>query len=314
MELPSQNWQVTAVELPQNAESLLGFTCEGAGQAALLLDQIMGHFGGVIADTTAPAVELSLTETGDLSAAVADSGEASITKADITLLVDGRPADFTFASGSLTCTLPQDGLLHRITLEVRDRSGNKTRKSLDIGALSTSFSDMKDHWAASHAQYLLQKGVFSPAETFSPNTKVSNEMAATMLSRYLGVDTTLYESVTLPYGDVQKIAAWALPHVKAMYALGVMQGTTDAAGRSVLRPQDNCTRAQIMTVLGRTLERGYVYPACGFADSAKIPGWARDHIDLLAGLGIVTGGADGKVNPLGTITRAEFAALLYRMY
>lgn len=314
MELPSQNWQVTAVELPQNAESLLGFTCEGAGQAALLLDQIMGHFAGVIADTTAPAVELSLTETGDLSAAVADSGEASITKADITLLVDGQPADFTFASGSLTCPLPQDGLLHRITLEVRDRSGNKTRKSLDIGALSASFSDMKDHWAASHAQYLLQKGVFSPAAAFAPNTRVSNEMAATMLSRYLGVDTALYADVALPYTDAAKISDWALPHVRAMYALGVMKGSTDNLDRSVLLPQSNCTRAQIMTILGRTLERGYRYAPCTFTDSAKIPDWARDHMDLLAGLGIVTGGDGGKVNPLGTITRAEFAALLYRMY
>jgi len=314
MELSGEGWQVTAAELPPDAHSLLGFTCEGAGDHTLLLDQITGHFGGVTADRTPPSVTLALTEAGDLTATVADSGEAAITKADIALRVDGADAAFTFSGGQLTASLPKDGTLHRVSLTVRDNAGNLARAGLDVGTLAPTFTDMSGHWAASHAQYLLQKGVFSPAETFSPNTRVSNEMAATMLSRYLGVDTTLYESVTLPYGDVQKIAAWALPHVKAMYALGVMQGTTDAAGRSVLRPQDNCTRAQIMTVLGRTLERGYVYPACGFADSAKIPGWARDHIDLLAGLGIVTGGADGKVNPLGTITRAEFAALLYRMY
>ena len=135
-----------------------------------------------------------------------------------------------------------------------------------------------------------------------------------MLSRYLGVDTSLYESVTLPYGDVQKISSWALPHVKAMYALGIMQGSVDGQGRSMLYPQQNCSRAQIMTVLGRTLERGYAYDSCTFADSGKIPAWARDHIDLLASLGTVTGNEKGQVNPLGTITRAEFSALLYRMY
>ena len=314
VELSGDGWQVTSTALPQGAQSLLGFVCEGAGAATLLLDQITGHFGGVTADRTAPDLDLTLTEEGGISATVTDSGVAPITKASITLLVDGNNTDFTFSAGTLTATLPDDGALHRVTLEARDSAGNIARASLNVGALAPSFTDMEGHWAASHAEYLLQKGVFSPSAAFNPGTKVSNEMAATMLSRYLGVDTALYEDVILPYTDVQKIASWALPHVKAMYALGVMKGSTDAAGRSVLRPQDNCTRAQIMTILGRTLERGYVYEACSFTDSGKIPTWARDHIDLLAGLGIVTGSDAGKVNPLGTITRAEFAALLYRLY
>ena len=314
VELEGSGWQVTAAELPEDAVSLLGFTCEGVGSHTLLLDQITGHFGGVTADRTPPAVALSLTEAGDLTATLSDSGEAPLTKADISLRIDGEEASFTFSGGLLTASLPRDGALHRVSLTVRDNAGNLARAALDTGTLSTTFTDMEGHWAASHAEYLLQKGVFSPADTFSPGTKVSNEMAATMLSRYLGVDTALYDSVTLPYGDVQKISSWALPHVKAMYALGIMRGSTDSAGCPVLRPQDNCSRAQIMTVLGRTLERGYVYPACDFADSTKIPDWARDHIDLLAGLGIVTGSDSGKVDPLGTITRAEFAALLYRLY
>lgn len=314
MELSGKDWQVTSVTIPQDAESLLGFACEDAGSCALLADQITGHFGGVTADTTPPALEMTLTEDGTLTASLSDSGEVALTKSDITLLVDGETAPFTFSGGALTASLPRDGLLHRVTLIARDAAGNLARRSLDVGTLPVSFSDMEGHWAASHAEYLLQKGVFSPADTFAPNTKVSNEMAATMLSRYLGVDTALYESVALPYGDVQKISDWALPHVKAMYALGVMKGSTDVLGRPVLLPQSNCTRAQIMTILGRTLERGYRYAPCTFTDADKIPDWARDHMDLLTGLGIITGGDGGKVNPLGTITRAEFAALLYRMY
>ena len=139
-------------------------------------------------------------------------------------------------------------------------------------------------------------------------------MAATMLSRYLGVDTERYANVELPYRDADKIADWALPHVKAMYALGIMKGTTDDFGRPVLLPQNSCSRAQIMTILGRTLTRGYSYSPCTFADADSIPAWARDHIDLLTSLGVITGSDSGKVDPLGTITRAQFAALLYRMY
>lgn len=311
--MSGEGWRTATVTVPQGAVSLLGFVCQGAGSHTLLADQIFVHYGAIDLDDQPPAVELTLTE-NTLTAAVTDKGALPLTKSNLTLTLDGRPADFTFQKDTVTTVLPLDGGLHRLTLTVTDNAGNITRKSLDTGSLEPTFADMQGHWAASHAQFLLQKGVFSPADRFNPNTKVSNEMAATMLSRYLGVDTSLYERVALPYGDVQKIASWALPHVKAMYALGIMQGSVDGQGRSMLYPQKSCSRAQIMTVLGRTLERGYAYGPCAFADSGKIPAWARDHIDLLAALGTVTGNQKGEVNPLGTITRAEFSALLYRMY
>ena len=310
--MSGQGWRTATITVPQGAVSLLGFVCQGAGSHTLLLDQLFVHYGAINPDDQPPAVELTL-ENGGLMALVSDKGELPLTGANITLTLDGQPQPFTFQNGTATASLPQDGALHRVTLTVTDHAGNITRKSQDMGTLSTTFTDMQGHWAASHAQFLLQKGVFSPADRFNPDTKVSNEMAATMLSRYLGVDTSLYESVSLPYKDVQKIATWALPHVKAMYALGIMKGSTDAQGRSMLYPQNSCTRAQIMTILGRTLERGYAYDPCAFADSGKIPAWARDHIDLLTALGVITGDG-GTVNPLGTITRCQFAALLYRMY
>jgi len=313
MNLTGADWQLAGAMIPENATQLLGFACSGAGTGSLLVDQITGHFGGVAADLIPPHVDLT-TQEGTLTASITESGEVALTRNDIILRIDGAAADFTWKNGTVTAQLPTDGLLHRITLTVRDAAGNIARKSMDMGALTTTFTDMTDHWAASHAQYLLGKGIFSPAEQFNPETRVSNEMAATMLSRYLGVDTAQYAGVQLPYRDADKIAAWALPHVKAMYALGIMKGTTDSMGRSVLLPQNNCSRAQIMTILGRTLARGYSYSPCTFADAAAIPDWSRDHIDLLTSLGIITGGDGGKVDPLGTITRAQFAALLYRMY
>ena len=313
MTFSGEGWQTAATAIPENALSLLGFACSGAGTGALLADQITGHFGAVSADAIPPRMDMTLSD-GTLTARVSDSGEVALTRSDIILRLDGEAVDFTYAGGTVTAALPADGQLHRITLTLRDAAGNMARKSMDIGALTPTFTDMQGHWAASHAQYLLNKGVFSPSETFDPDTRVSNEMAATMLSRYLGVNTDDYAHVQLPYRDADKIADWAKPHVKAMYALGIMKGTTDDFGRPVLLPQNSCTRAQIMTILGRTMVRGYSYSPCTFADADSIPAWARDHIDLLASLGIITGGDGGKVDPLGTITRAQFAALLYRMY
>ena len=72
-----------------------------------------------------------------------------------------------------------------------------------------------------------------------------------------------------------------------------------------------------MTLLGRTISRGYAYSSTAFSDAASIPAWAADHINLLYSMGIVKGytaGGKNLIKPLDTITRAEFASLLYQIY
>lgn len=310
--LSGDGWQTIDSPVPEGAQTLLGFTCAGEGDFFLLLDNLTGHFGGVVEDVTPPDIALTLTD-GLLTAQVTDSGEMPLTVEDVTVTIDGVPAAFTFEGDLLTCALPADNALHRITVTARDALGNLTRKSADTGTLESVFADLSGHWAAPYAQYLYQKGVFSPAVNFDPNTAVTNEMAATMLSRYLGADTELYADVELPFLDAERIADWALPHVKVMYAMGILKGTTDSLGRPILNPQGSCTRAQVMTILGRTLERGWAYDPCTFSDAHLIPSWAADHIHLLTSIGVITGNDTGTVDPLGTITRAQFAALLYRM-
>ncbi len=314
--MSGEGWRNVVITVPEDAQSLLGFACRGEGKHTLLADQICAHHGVVNLDEQPPVLTLTLTE-GEgapaITGTITESGETALTAADITFTVDGQPAPFTFEKGAFSATLPADGALHHVIITVQDVMGNRARQAWSLGTIPTTFADMNGHWAAANAEYLLQKGVFSPADKFNPNTKVSNEMAATMLSRFLGVDTSQYERFVLPYADLKQISPWALPHVKAMYAMGIMQGSRSASGKPMLYPQSNCSRAQIMTILGRTLERGYAYQPCVFDDASAIPAWSRDHIDLLAHLGVINGNG-GKVNPLNTITRAEFAALLYRMY
>ena len=306
-------WSTVQAAIPENADAFLGFAIQGRQQAALWLDRLYGHFGSPDADSIPPVILTESTE-GTLRVSVTDSGDTPLTSSDLQVTVDGAPARFTFANGTLSCALPQDTALHRVTVRAKDAWGNLSRVSFDTGTPApVTYSDLQGHWAASAVEYLHEKGVFSTDVRFNPGTRVSCAMAATMLSRYLGVDTAAYADVALPYTDLKSIPDWALPHVKAMYALGMIRGSVDSKGRSVFRPSADCTRAQIMTILGRTLERGYAYTPVTYADSASIPAWARDHVDLLSALGVVTG-SQNKVNPNGTITRAEFAALLYRMY
>ena len=139
-------------------------------------------------------------------------------------------------------------------------------------------------------------------------------MTAALISRYLNIDISQYESVELPYADLAEIPDWALGHVKALYAQDILKGTV-VNGVSMFQPGANATRAQIMTLMGRTISRGYSYGWAPFDDRAQVPTWAQDHVDLLYYMNIVSGYAGtNEVRPTAPITRAEFASLLYKIF
>lgn len=46
-----------------------------------------------------------------------------------------------------------------------------------------------------------------------------------MAANWLGLDLNAYASVSLPYTDTKDIPSWDLNAVKALYELGIMQGS-----------------------------------------------------------------------------------------
>lgn len=70
-----------------------------------------------------------------------------------------------------------------------------------------------------------------------------------------------------------------------------------------------------MTLLGRTIERGYQYATPAFDDFASVPYWAQDHISLLCSMGVVSGvGGTNNIAPLDPITRGQLASIFYNLY
>ena len=236
----------------------------------------------------------------------------------ISLTLDGQPLDFEYqqSSGTLSAALPADDAMHHIVLTVRDAFCNRAMQTASVGSVQTSvFADLAGgHWAQPYAEYLCAQGIFSPDDNFYPDRSATNQMVATLISRWLGLDTSKYDAVALPHADAADIADWALPHVRALYAEGIMKGTV-VNGVSLYQPNASTTRAQVMTILGRTIERGYAYRTAAFDDFSAVPYWAQDHVSLLASLGIVSGvGGTGNVAPLETITRGQMASMFFKLY
>ena len=318
-----EDWTLVTVEVPSNATAIKGFsTSVSPGQSgSIYVDQIVAHYASAQPDVTPPEITMPESITSQtFSATVKDATGFAISSGSISLTYDGESCDFTYNSqtGALSATLPENtGGLHRLTLEASDSFGNTARKSMTLGTSGSSspYKDMAGHWAQDYAEFLRMQGIFSTDSQFLPQNNTTNEMAATLLSRYLGIDTDDYADVKLPYTDASQIADWALPHVKALYAQGIMIGSTDGKGNSVFMPSSPVSRAQVMTLLGRTLERGYAYSNVSFDDAGDIPAWASDHVKILSSLGIVQGyGGTNSLKPLNSITRAEFASLLFKLF
>ena len=313
--LDSKSWTQITIPLPPTYSSI---SVNAVGTGKVYLDNIFGYFDSGMTDMEAPLIQLMNIANGVYTVSLYENSPFEVKKIEVSM--DGKTLSHNYDSSNnnISFTVPDLSKPHRLSVSVTDFFGNKAKASFDYVPenYDIAFKDMDKSWAKSCVYVLSENGVFSPAENFNPSSKATNAMVATMISRYMGINTENYASVELPFADKDKIADWALPHVKALYSLGIMKGSVTSEG-NVFLPDNNISRAQVMTILGRTIERGYVYNSShiGFDDDSTIPSWAFDHIALLKNLGIVNGyGGQNVVKPLNDIQRSEIASLLYKLY
>lgn len=118
------------------------------------------------------------------------------------------------------------------------------------------------------------------------------------------------EPEKLPYDDVED-DDWYASAVRFVYEQGLFYGTSD----STFGPQDNMSRAMLVTVLWRHAGRPTASQEAGFEDVPEtddescyyaVPvAWAK-------GYGIVAGVSESEFGPDRSITREQLAAILYR--
>ena len=284
----------------------------------IYIDQITATASGT-PDTEAP--QITLTAGGDtLTAAVSDAVDGILPQSSISVTWDGADQTFTYDSdtGALSTTLISDGRPHRITVTVRDASGNIGRASYDVPTSddwAPSFTDTQDYWAAAYVDFLYNAGITTGYDdgTFRPNDNISRQQFAVMLFRYLGLDGSQYESVTLPFADTASIGSYALTAVKALYTEGIVSGTTGSDGKLYFNPGGSLTRAQAAAMIGRTQPKGYATVELTFSDAASIPSYATYYIQTMAAQGVISGYADGTFRPGTNITRGQMAKILYTL-
>lgn len=325
-------WKHLLIPIPADGTvlSVLRFYGDGEGTSGTVwLDQLTTS-NEELEDQTAPMIDLKVSG-GVLTAAISDNVDRTLEAKNITATYDGWGLEINWdaKTGTLTAQLPQESAQpaseggeaapqpsHRVTVTAADVSGNLGRASLEIiGDKTVEFADMTDHWAAGFAGYLYEQGItkgVSDGATlyYQPNTNITRAEFFTMVARWMGLDLTQYEGAQLPFADAGEVPAWALPAVAAMYDRGIVKGSLDY-GVLYLYPNTGISRAEVMTILGRTQPKGYPEAELkDFTDWAEVPAWAETYVRTLVGQKIVNGYEDGSLKPNAPMTRGEVAKVL----
>lgn len=145
--------------------------------------------------------------------------------------------------------------------------------------------------------------------TFSPYGTATRGMMAAIIWRMEGSPKAEY-SGTLK--DVPKDSYYA-EAVKWTMQQGIFSGY----GGGLFGPDDPITRQQLAAIFYNYAKyKGYdLTPTdslSGFTDGDKVAGWAQDAMKWAVGSGLMNGKGDGILDPQGTATRAEIAAMLHR--
>lgn len=161
-----------------------------------------------------------------------------------------------------------------------------------ISASGQTFLDIPNsHWAAGEIAWAFQQGYMNGTGggNFSPQAPITHSQLWTVLTRLLRY-SNLSES----------------------NLLAIRQGLLDGGN-----PAGPATRQELVTALYRCayLLGGARTPSVSistFGDSRQISGYAKDAMAWAVTNGIISGTADGKLNPNGSVSRAQFAVILYR--
>ena len=324
------SWKQLTAAIPEGAAALTGlrFDRSGSGEttSALYLDQIVVSADHAVTNTDAPAVRLnstSLTVSAGASASITgtatmEGGEYPARAANIAVKVDGKAVSGAASMSGQNLTVSTGALAagtHTVTIDVSDDAGNRTRvcATVTAGSAESAFADTANHWSGGYASQLYARGVMqgeldsSGRTCFNPDRNLTRQEFAVTIARLLGLDTG--DTGATSFADDSSIASWARGAVHAVSAAGIMQGSS-SGGSVYFNPNAEMTRAEVMTVIGRCLPRGYAAAQLDYRDAASIPSWAVDQVRVCVSAGVIGGYTDGTLRPLGNITRGEIAKVL----
>lgn len=190
-----------------------------------------------------------------------------------------------------------------------------TGVNLDIDEAGSGYYDesqIESHWAYDALTFCLDHGFLSREADgrVRPNKPITRGEFVMSLAKFCGVDESYRYYAETGYRDIASGSELA-PYVKWARDAGLMDGSNGA-----FHPDDYLTREQMATVVARYLTALGRAPGgaaqTAYKDQSRISAWAVDGVALCTREGILLG-SNGAFLPKGKLTRAQTAAIVYRL-
>ncbi|MBQ7901316.1 MAG: S-layer homology domain-containing protein [Clostridia bacterium] len=173
----------------------------------------------------------------------------------------------------------------------------------------SAFADCDtNHWAYAYVNKLKQSNVVSGYENgmFYPDRHVTREEFVKMIISATGLYNS---SAACNFSDVQG-GAWYYQYIASAVQSDIVSGISD----SEFGLGQNITREDTAVIAARILSRFSKYPADtsakDFADADSISSYAKESVDALAELNIISGYEDNSFRPKSNLTRAQAAKII----
>ena len=206
--------------------------------------------------------------------------------------------DAGYAVDSITVNGDADGVKHlgggKYTFTMPGRTVTVAVTFVKSSGAALPFADVpEDFWAYTEIAWAWENGYVNgtAATAFTPGGTITRQQVWMILARIAGEDPA----------DMASARTWAI-------AGGVSDGTSPGAP---------VTRQQLVTIVYRFAGRNGSDTAAradlsAYPDAASVASYAADAMAWAVAEGILGGTAAGTLDPAGTASRAQFAAMLYR--
>jgi hypothetical protein len=195
----------------------------------------------------------------------------------------------------------------KTTLEVA--TGKAGSQPIEPGAVN--FSDIQNVFNKDEIIALAKAGIIQGAtpQSFEPQRTVNRAEYVALIVRMMRMENP--NALTTAFTDVAKDDWFA-----SVVATAVEKQFVSGVGEGSFAPNDMVTReqaAKIITNVLRTVEKTDSDNSVPFTDQSDISSWAAQDISYLVQKGLLQGYEDGSFKPKKELSRAEAAALIYRL-
>lgn len=185
--------------------------------------------------------------------------------------------------------------------------------SMPAQTLAMTLNDFTDtpslnHWSYKGLDYAVKQGFIKGDNgKLMPNSSLTRSQMGAIINRMF--DSSEKASLS-NFTDIEQGAWYADDMAKAL-KMGTLTGRSDTK----MEPNAKITRQEVFSIMSRLLsnENTNTENLDKFTDSDDISDWAKSGVSYLIDKKIISG-SENKINPLGNISRQEFATLLFKAF